>query len=66
MKQIARWREIFRYTAAQKKPVWVGEEYVDLTGTQAFRFEELTRSKHPDPKRNVSIALEKTHYALGR
>lgn len=48
MPKIDQWRDIFRYTGKHKNPVRVGEKYEQMTGTQAYRFEELSRLRRPD------------------
>lgn len=50
MPKIDQWRDIFRYTGKHKKPVRVGKKYEEMTGTQAYRFEELSRLRKTDPQ----------------
>jgi hypothetical protein len=45
MSRIERWKKIFT-PQKEKVPVKVGDELADMTRTQAYRFDEL--SKSPD------------------
>ncbi len=64
MSKSGQWKEIFRNTGKQKNPVRVGEKYEEMTGTQAYRFEELTQSRRLDLQRDVSTAPGKVLYTL--
>ncbi len=64
MSKTNRWKEIFGYAEKQKTRVRVGENYEEMTGTQAYRFEELTQPKGPDSQPDASISPRKTRYAL--
>ena len=64
MSKSGQWKEIFQNTGKQKKPVRVGEKYEEMTGTQAYRFEELTQSRRLDLQRDVSTAPGKVRFTL--
>ena len=64
MSKSGQWRERFRISGKHKVPVRVGEKYEEMTGTQAYRFDELTQSRPPGPQPDASTAPGKTRYAL--
>lgn len=64
MSKTNRWKEIFGYAGKQKSRVRVGEKYEEMTGTQAYRFGELTQPKGPDSQPDASVSPRKTRYAL--
>jgi hypothetical protein len=64
MSKINRWKEIFGYAGKQKTRVRVGKKYEDMTGTQAYRFDELKQPERADSQPDASTAPRKTRYAL--
>ncbi len=64
MPKTNRWKEIFGYAEKQKTRVRVGEKYEEMTGTQAYRFEELTQPKGPGSQPKASNSLRKKRYVL--
>lgn len=64
MPKINQWREIFQSARKEKMRVRVGEKYVDMTFTQAYRLDELTEDRRFCTEPDAAVGPEKTHYSL--
>ena len=64
MPKTSRWREILAHTEKPKIRVKVGGKHEDLTSTQAYRFEELTQPRAPDPRPDAGTVSAKMRYTL--
>jgi len=65
MSKVERWKGIFGKSKAPKKTVRVGNSFEEFTHTQAYRFNQLTKSNGGQRSRGDGNPFDQAKYSLG-